>query len=667
MHINMRFNFSWVSSVKSFFGSFLIIATLILLPTVVSAQGNIQQEIDSLKASLKEKKEGDKVIALKDIAMKFRSLSVDSARFYTDEAFKQAEAMNSEFYKARIWMVYGILSFEAGLLDEAMAYYQKALPVFEVADDAYLLGSVYLNLSNVYGRSTEFDKAVASQLKALEYFELAKDTVWIAGSFLNLGIRYSQIKQEDSSLEYYLKAMELYKKIGNQYYQAVCANAIASVYELKQDYDKTITYAQQSIEGFEAIGAELDQAFPLSTLAIAYRAKGDLVKAEQYFLRSLAVHEKRNERTVLLFLKNDIANVQLSLNKVNQAKALAVQTYSDADALDFMPAKELLAKTLSLIYKQEGNFREAYKYLEISIGLKDSLSIDERAKEVLNLREKYETEQKENEILRQQNELVESELTLEKRNIMLLAGGGLVVILLVIGLFIFRDQRLKSEAQEREAALQRAIIEAKAQESLKEQRIRIARDLHDNIGSQLTYITSIIESAKKGIDQGEAYITGKLVQMGHFAVTTISELRDTIWAMNKDEISLIDIQDRTKELAAMVHEATDDAIIVRIQSESSDVVFNSFAGMNLFRIIQECVNNAVKHSETREILVQFNELKDTVKVSVSDSGKGFNLQAKSLGNGLRIMKTRAEKSGIELNLKSAIGEGTIIKLELAKP
>lgn len=646
-----------------------LVFTSLLLVTMSSAlaQSAIQTEIDALKDSLAVKREGDRVIVLKDIAMKFRSIDVDSARFYTDEAFKQAEALNSEFYKARIWMVYGILSFDAGLLDEALAYYQKALPVLEEADDPYLLGSIHLNLSNVYGRSTEFDKAVESQLKALNYFELAKDTVWIAGSFLNLGIRYSQIKQEDSSLEYYLKAMELYEKLDNPYYQAICANGIASVYELKQDYDKAIAYAQQSIEGFEAIGAELDQAFPLSTLAIAYRAKGDLVKAEKYFLRALDVHEKRNERTVLLFLKNDIANVQLALNKVKLAKALAAQTYADADALNFMPAKELLAKTLSLIYKQEGDFKEAYKYLEISIELKDSLSIDERAKEVLNLREKYETEQKENEILRQQNELVKSDLALKKRDIILLAGGGMAALFLVIGFVVFRDQRLKAQAQKREAALQRAMIEAKAQESLKEQRIRIARDLHDNIGSQLTYITSIIESAKKGIDQGEAYITGKLVQMGQFAIVTISELRDTIWAMNKDEISLIDIQERTKELAAMVHEATDDGIMVKIESDPSDVVFNSFAGMNLFRIIQEGVNNAVKHSKTTQIHIKFNEMAESVGVSISDTGKGFNLKDKSLGNGLRIMKTRAEKSGIDLVLESTIGKGTTIQLNLAKP
>ncbi|WP_323758389.1 sensor histidine kinase [Roseivirga sp.] len=658
----MGYNFYWMSFLKSFLSPFLVLFFLLLFPNSAFSQTSIQEEIQTLKSSLQDKKEGDKVIALKDIAMKFRSISLDSAKFYTDEAFKQAEAMNSEFYKARIWMVYGILSFDAGLLEDAQDYYQKALPVLEAADDAYLLGSVYTNLSNLYGRITEFDKAVASQLKALEYFQVAKDTVWIAGSFLNLGIRYSQINQEDSALAYYLKAMELYEKLGNPYYQATCANAIASVYELKKEYDKAITYAHQSIKGFEAIGAELDQAFPLSTLAIAYRAKGDLIQSEKYFLRSLEIHEKRNERTVLLFLKNDIANVQLALNKVKQAKALAIQTYAEADALSFKPAQEVLAKTLSLIYKQEGNFKEAYKYIVISNELNASLEIDERAKEVLNLREKYETEQKENEILRQQNELVESELTLQKRNDLLLAGGGLVVLILVVAFALLREQRMKAERIKNEMALEQALVEVKAQENLKEQRIRIARDLHDNIGSQLTYITSITDTAMRNIDKGEVFMAEKLTQMKQFTLVTIAELRDTIWAMNKDEISLEDIQERTNQLAATIHDATDDEISVRTISDSSDKMLSAFVGMNLFRIIQESINNAVKHSGTSEVLVTFKDTENKVGIVVEDFGKGFDTKLQSAGNGLYIMKSRAEKAGVTFELSSEIGKGTKVEL-----
>ena len=658
----MRFNFYWMSLIKPFVIPVLLLVFLSFFRTSVFSQTSIQEEIQALKSSLEDKKGEDRVIVLKDIAMKFRSISVDSARFYTDEAFKQAEAINSELYKARIWMVYGILSFDAGLLEDAQDYYQKALPVFEAADDAYLLGSVYTNLSNLYGRTTEFDKAVSSQLKALEYFQVAKDTVWIAGSFLNLGIRYSQINQEDSALAYYLKAMELYEKIGNPYYQATCANAIASVYELKKEYDKAITYAQQSIEGFKAIGAELDQAFPLSTLAIAYRAKGDLVQSEKYFLRSLEIHEKRNERTVLLFLKNDIANVQLELNKVKQSKELASKAYAEADVLSFKPAQEVLAKTLSLIYKQEGNFKEAYKYIVISNELNYSLEIEERAKEVLNLREKYETEQKENEILRQQNELVAGELTLKKRNNLLLAGGALMVLILVVAFALFREQRMKAERIKNQMALEQALAEAKAQENLKEQRIRIARDLHDNIGSQLTYITSITDTAKRSLDKGEAFMAEKLTQMKQFTLVTIAELRDTIWAMNKDEISLEDIQERTQQLAATIHDATDDEIRVRTESDSSDKVLNAFVGMNLFRIIQESINNAVKHSETSEVLVSFKDLGNKVEVVVEDFGKGFDTKKQSAGNGLYIMKSRAEKAGIVFDLSSKVGEGTKVEL-----
>lgn len=658
-------NINWMSFIKPFIGSLLV--SLLFLPVSVFSQISIQEEIEVLKSSLKDKKDGDKVLLLKDIAMKYRSIDYDSAWMYADMAYTEADALENEFLKGRILITYGILENGKGNSYGALKYYERALPAIEDSNDHYSIGALYTNISNAYEKVGEVDQSVEFQLKALEQFTISKDTIWIAGSYNNLGSRYQAINEWELSLEYFEKASELYKKMGNSYYEALIYNNLASVYLYFEDYEKVIEYALLSQKIYESIGASFESAYSMYNLGYGYRGLNKLEEAKSYFTQALNIQIEKGDQNTAIHLQNDIAVTLLLQKEYGQAREVALEAYMKAKEINLLTGQEVLSKTLSMIYEAENNYQKAFEFLKSNSIVKDSLFITEKAKEVLNLKEKYESEQKENEILRQKNELVANELTLKNRNNLLMMGGGLVVLIMVIGFVLFRDQRLKAEAQEREAALQRAMVEAQAQESLKEQRVRIARDLHDNIGSQLTYITSIIESAKKGIDQGEAYITGKLVQMGQFAVVTISELRDTIWAMNKDEISLMDIQERTKELAAMVHEATDDRISVRIESELSDIVFNSFTGMNLFRIIQECINNAVKHSETNEIQVQFDELKDAVQVRILDKGRGFDIRGESLGNGLRIMKTRAEKSGIALTLESTVGQGTKIKLVLAKP
>ena len=631
--------------------------------TTLSAQ-TLEEELKMLKDTVAIKEGGEKVLALKDVGMKFRSINVDSVRYYVDLAFKEADALDDDYYRARIWMVYGILSWDAGRPKEALEYHMKAKPILENSKEYYVLGSLYTNMSNAYEALTEFDTSVAFQFKALENFIAGKDSIWIAGSYLNLGNRYKLIQEPDLSLEYYLKASDMYRKIGNDYFVAVSYNSVAAAYLEKKQFDEAFDYAKKSLEGYDTIGARLDKAYPLTNMALASWGLGNFDAAELYYNQAIALQEERGERLAQISLKNDLANIYLKQGKVNRAEELALATYAEAEQIEFLPGIDVLSKTLSLIYEEKPDFKKAYQYHQKHKAARDSLYFSEKAREMLNLKEKYETEQKENEILRQQNELVENELSIKKRNNMLMGSGGLLAILLIVGFVVFREQKIKARNMASETALEKAMAEAKAQENLKEQRIRIARDLHDNIGSQLTYLTSITDSAKRGIDKGEVFLMEKLTQMKQFSLVTISELRDTIWAMNKDEISLEDIQERTQQLAATVHEATDNKIIVRTEGNPSDKVLNAFVGMNLFRIIQESVNNAVKHSESPEIVVTFTELENQVEIVIEDFGKGFDTTKGSTGNGLHIMQNRAQKAGIDFSQTSVQEKGTKVELKV---
>jgi signal transduction histidine kinase len=625
---------------------------------------DIKKEIKALKDTAQLKEGGDKVLALKDVGMRFRSVNMDSARYYMDMAFRQAEIMDDDHFRARIWVAYGVLSQDEGRPKEALDFHLKAKPILENSKDYYVLGSLYTNISNAFEALSEFDKAVDFQLKALENFKAGNDSLWIAGSYLNLGNRFKLIEEPDLSLEYYLKAMEMYKVMGNQYMLISSYNSAASAYIVKKEYDTAFEYAKKAFDGFGSMGARLDQAYPVTNMALASWGLENFEEAERYYIQAISLQEERGERLALYFLRNDLANVLLKQGKKIKAEELALTTYQEAEQIDFIPAIDVLSKTLSLIYEEKPDFEKAYVYHQKHKEARDSLYFAEKASEMFNLKEKYESEQKENEILRQQNALVEGELVLKNRNSMLMGSGALLAILLIVGFLIFREQKVKAKNFARETALEKAMAEARAQENLKEQRLRIARDLHDNIGSQLTYLTSITDSAKRGIDRGEVFLMEKLTQMKQFSLVTISELRDTIWAMNKDEISLEDIKERTQQLAATVHEATDDKINVKVEGNPDHKVLNAFVGMNLFRIIQESVNNAVKHSGSDQIQVRFVNVDEKVQIEIEDFGKGFDTSKESTGNGLHIMRNRAKKAGIYFNQESLIGKGTKVTLQV---
>ncbi|MCA0958412.1 sensor histidine kinase [Muricauda ruestringensis] len=625
---------------------------------------DIQQQISALKDSLKLKKGEDRILVLKDIGMKFRSINYDSAWYYTKIGYSEAIEQQNEYLAARLTISFGILENGNGNSLEALKYYKRALPTIINSDDYFAKGALYTNMSNAYEKIGEVDHSVSYQLKALQEFEVSKDSIWIAGSYNNLGSRYQAIEEYDTSENYFKKARDLYGQLGYEYYVALINNNLASIYLLRKDYVKAMVYADKSLEGFVSSGAYFETATSLYNLGYAHQGSKEFDLALDYFEKALKIQQEKEDWYVAIHLKNDIAKTYILQGKLNKAKAIADQAYDEALQKGIVLAQLELCNTLSEINNSLGNYGEAYTFLQQSVKINDSLKSDERAKEVLNLKEKYESEQKENEILRQQNQLVESELSIKKRNNMLMGSGGLVAILLIVGFVLFREQKIKAKNFERETVLEKAMAEARAQENLKEQRLRIARDLHDNIGSQLTYLTSLTDSAKRGIDKGEVFLMEKLTQMKQFSLVTISELRDTIWAMNKDEISLEDIKERTQQLAATVHEATDDKTRVKVKGTPANRVLNAFVGMNLFRIIQESVNNAVKHSGSELIEVIFNEIDGAVQIVVLDFGRGFNTSKESTGNGLHIMRNRAEKAGVDFEQESKLGKGTKVTLRV---
>ena len=205
------------------------------------------------------------------------------------------------------------------------------------------------------------------------------------------------------------------------------------------------------------------------------------------------------------------------------------------------------------------------------------------------------------------------------------------------------------------------------QKKLYEQRLKISRDLHDNIGAQLTFIISSIENLPYGFNITNEKLKGKLQHISTFTKGTIYELRDTIWAMNKSKISLEDLQSRISNFVekANMHSHDVDFTFNVDEAISKDTEFSSIKGMNIYRIIQEATNNAFKYAEANKVLVSILESNAGIVVSIKDDGKGFDLESIERGNGLSNMKKRSDEIGADFKIESKLDSGTDITLSIA--
>jgi signal transduction histidine kinase len=142
-----------------------------------------------------------------------------------------------------------------------------------------------------------------------------------------------------------------------------------------------------------------------------------------------------------------------------------------------------------------------------------------------------------------------------------MAVSLLAIFIALIGYLIYRQQKLRNRQQEQEFQLKSAIAQIETQNQLQEQRLTISRDLHDNIGAQLTFIISSVDNIKYAFDIQNVKLDSKLQSISNFTKSTIVELRDTIWAMNSNEITFEDLRARIHNFLENAKTAKEDISI----------------------------------------------------------------------------------------------------------
>jgi signal transduction histidine kinase len=232
-------------------------------------------------------------------------------------------------------------------------------------------------------------------------------------------------------------------------------------------------------------------------------------------------------------------------------------------------------------------------------------------------------------------------------------------------MLIVRALRLRNKQQKQEFELKTAIATIDTQNKLQEQRLSISRDLHDNIGAQLTFVISSIDTLKYAFKITDEKINQKLNSISTFTKETITELRDTIWAMNHSKIDLEEIQSRIANFVEKAKLAKENVDFEFVKDEGvPNSQFTSLQGMNIYRIIQEAVNNALKYADASRIEIHVSGNTESIHFTIQDNGKGFDQTIVDLGNGLKNMKKRADDIQAEFEVHSEKGIETKIKLSI---
>lgn len=231
------------------------------------------------------------------------------------------------------------------------------------------------------------------------------------------------------------------------------------------------------------------------------------------------------------------------------------------------------------------------------------------------------------------------------------AGVFLAVLIAVVRFFSQMQLRWKLKKLEDEQKVAR-------------ERVRISRELHDNVGSQLTYLISGLESSNLLLKkQDTERLEQKLDKMRDSARESMQQLRDSIWALNNESVQVSVLISRFRQWMDHMMEAAPQMHYSISGSVAEDVSLDPLRSLNLFRIMQEAIHNVLKHSEADRVKVVYQSKGGEVSVIIEDDGKGFSTGSKT-GNGQKTMAARAAEAGGHLEVDSAPGMGTKITVTI---
>lgn len=198
------------------------------------------------------------------------------------------------------------------------------------------------------------------------------------------------------------------------------------------------------------------------------------------------------------------------------------------------------------------------------------------------------------------------------------------------------------------------------------ERSRISRELHDNLGSQLTYLISGLETTDLLLKRNEiGRTTHNLENLQQTARESMQQLRDSIWALNPGVMTLQSLANQFEKWLLKITEPFEQIHSSFTFQDAEDQDIDPITGLNIFRIMQEAVHNVLKHAGATQLTTSMMCDDDTLAIIISDNGKGMD-QKRATGTGLASMKQRAALLKAELTIETSAEGGTKLMLRLAK-
>jgi two-component system NarL family sensor kinase len=645
-------------------------------PGITQADPDWTHKRDSLLKALSHTKEDTtRVWTLEALSEAYMHWQSDSILFYVDTMGRLAKKLN---YPAgmvscatiKAWF----FAFRKLKADTGIAFDLEAIRLAAQANLKKMLGRAYNNTANIYKeRKEDYSDALDYYLKALDIVQQLRDTGDEAMILCNIGLAYGSLKENQKGYEYTLQGIRVYRSIHLEPNETSVLGLSSSLIGLKR-YDTALVILAEA------------------------RARSDRLNdanfLQQVLQRQIEIYTKTRQLEPLKIAATELLAVSesLSTNAVYSAWAglsdyyYYKRDYKTATVFNDSLIAETKADTalgpLSSAYGRKatielarGNLPAYDRFMELQDSVENLVLSDKILKNTqeLETRDSLGQEQAQIKSLNDENKI--DTLVLRQHRWAIWALTGLLIAFAVLAGLFYSNNRQKKRLLLSEATLQeQKIAELEKERQLlatrsvllgqDEERKRLAKDLHDGLGGILSVAKYSFTNMKQNF-----IITGENADafdksMGYLD-KSIRELRRVAHNMMPEALIEFGLVTALKDYCNSI--TNSGALKITYQAfELTDDSIPASSASVIYRIIQELINNILKHAHATTAAIQLVRRTDALSITVEDNGKGFDVGSLKTSAGIGFLNLRNRVSYLEgtVDIQTSPGRGTFISIEI---
>ncbi|MCF8235873.1 MAG: sensor histidine kinase [Bacteroidales bacterium] len=558
---------------------------------------------------------------------------------------------------------------------KALEWYDQELEIRNLNQYDLDLASLNVEIGICYDYLSDYDKAIEHYLigfKIARENDLSGETLSAAN---NLGVVYKNLDDFNRAKKYFKQAYQIAKETNNEIAEIVVSNNLGVCFKQLEVFDSALYYYEISLQMARKKDFKRDIAYALSNIAVIYGNMNELDKAIEYTRDALEIKKNINNRRGLAssyFVLGKYYAIQKKFSSSLDNFHKGLKIARDLGNLSF---ERDFYEFMYYTYDTIGMYDSSNFYLKKYFNLKDSIINDETKNKIAELETKYETAEKERQIeilekdrLIQQERIERADIT---RNFLVIG----IVLSVIMAFLIYlvhrnrvrttkliasknlelREQKIREMEKARQIENMQSMI--KGQE---EERQRIARELHDEIQNQLVVVKTRLEKLKSSnVNNKDIEEAGKQIDLANEKTRRISH------GMVPMVLQRFGLQGAIEQ-ALNDANATKPELKINKQIIGLDQRLDPVVELNLYRIIQEVINNMLKHADAKETTLILSKKDYKINLSFEDDGIGFDPAGPAFQEsmGLQNIRSRVEILNGTLQIDSKPKEGTNIEINI---